>query len=66
MDLFEVYWIIKCLHTSDFKRIITSNYKEPIKCVTLNNQPCQARPTLFNINSDETLLYPFLVSDNKS
>ena len=42
-----------------------SNSKGPIKCLTLNNQPCQARPTLVNINSDETLFYPFTVSVNK-
>ena len=26
-----------------------------LKCVSLNNQPCKARPTLVNINTDETL-----------
>ena len=36
-----------------------------IKCVSLNNQPCQARPTLVEINCNETLLYPFTVSVNK-
>ena len=39
--------------------------KEPTKCLTFNNQPCKARPTLVNINSNETLFYPFIVSVNK-
>lgn len=39
---------------------LQSNYKEPIKCVTLNNRPCQARPTLCNIDSNVTLFYPFI------
>ena len=30
-----------------------------------NFKPCQARPTLVNINSDETTFYPFTVSVNK-
>ena len=32
---------------------------------SLNNQPCQARPTVANINSDETLFYPFTIIVNK-
>ena len=36
---------------------LTSNFKGHMKCVSLNNQPCQARPTLVNINSNKT---PFL------
>ena len=31
----------------------------------LNKHPCQARPSLVNVNSDETLLYPFTVSVDK-
>ena len=33
----------------------------PIKCVSLNDHPCQARLTLVNINSNETFSYPFTV-----
>ena len=35
--------------------------KEPTKCLTLNNWPCKARPTLVNINSDETLFFSHLL-----
>ena len=41
------------------------NCKGPIKCVSLNNQPCKARPTFVNINCDETLFYPFTLSGSK-
>ena len=34
-------------------------------CVSLNIRPCNARPTVVNINSNETLCYPFTVSFNK-
>ena len=33
--------------------------------MSLNKQPCQARPTLVNTISDETLFYPFIVSVSK-
>ena len=48
-----------------FGESLVSNSKGPIKCVSLNNQPCQARLTLVNTNSDETLSYSFTVSVNK-
>ena len=37
-----------------FGESLASNYKEPRKYISMNNQSCQARPTLGNINSDET------------
>ena len=45
--------------------LLASNSKEPIKCVSLNNLPCQARPTFVNINSNETVFYSFTVTINK-
>ena len=39
--------------------------KEALKCVSVNNQPRKARPTIVNISSNETLLYPFTVSVDK-
>ena len=35
--------------------LCVANSKGQIKC--LNNQPCQARPAFFNINSNEPLYY---------
>ena len=42
--------IIECFGESS-----ASNFKTPIKCASLINRPCQARPTSDNINSNETL-----------
>ena len=39
--------------------------KEPTKYLTLNNRPCQATPTFFNISSDETISSPFSGTVNK-
>ena len=48
-----------------FDESLTSNSIGPIKCISLNNQPCQAKPKLLNINSNQSLFYPFTVSFNK-
>ena len=48
-----------------FSSSLASDYKEPIKCVSLNNQPCHARPTFVNINYNETLFYSFTVTVDK-
>ena len=39
-NLLDYYLVLR------FSGTLPSNYKEPIKYVTLNNQPRQARPTL--------------------
>ena len=38
-----------------FGRPSASTSKGPIKCKSLKNRPCQAKPTLVDINSNETL-----------
>ena len=48
-----------------FDRPSDSNSEGRLKCVTLNNRPCQTRSRLVSINSSETLFYPFTVSVNK-
>ena len=48
-----------------FGESLVSNSKGSIKCVSFNNHPCQARPSLVNVNSDESLFYPFNISVNK-
>ena len=56
--------LITCT-TGLFDGSLASNSKGHIKCVSSNKQPCQARPTLVDIISDEILFYPFIVSFNK-
>ena len=48
-----------------FGESLAFNSKGPIKCVSLNNQLCQDRPTLNITNSNETLLYPYTLTVNK-
>ena len=38
---------------------LASNSREHLKCMYLNNQTCQARPTLVDINSNQKLLLSF-------
>ena len=67
MDLFFkfVFGLLNIYTVVSFNGSLPSNYKEPIKYVTLNNQPFQTRQTRVDINSNETLFYPFNVSVNK-
>ena len=48
-----------------FDESLAFNSKGHIKCVSLNNRPCQSRPTLANINSNEPLYYQFTIIINK-
>ena len=49
IELLKVYTIVR------FVRSLDSNYKEPVKCVSLTHRPCQTISTLFNINSNKTI-----------
>ena len=67
MDLLKnIYFIIKCLHLlrGHSCEHLVFNPKGPINCVSLNNQPCKARPTLVNINYNQPLFYPLTISVN--
>ena len=35
-----------------------------LKCVSINNQECRARPEIININSNEPLFYPYSIKIN--
>ena len=37
----------------------------PVKCVSMNNQECRARPEVININSNEPLFYLYSILVNK-
>ena len=49
-----------------FSKALVSNSQELIKCVSLTNRPCEVRPTLIKINSNESFFDSFTVSVNKS
>ena len=37
----------------------------PLECVSINNQEWKVRPEIININSNESLLYPYSILVNK-
>ena len=37
----------------------------PLECVSMNNQECKVRPEIVNVNSNDTLFYPFSISASK-
>ena len=59
IGLLSVYAIVS------FSGSLVSNSKQPMKCLSLNNQPCETRLTLVDINPQEVLFYSFTVSINK-
>ena len=36
-----------------------------LKCVSMNNQECKARPEIINVNSDEPTFYLYSIKANK-
>ena len=44
-----------------FVESLASNSKGHVKCASLNNQPCQARPTIVDIDLNDILFYPLTV-----
>ena len=54
------------MHNRNVIRLLASDSKEHIKCVSLNNQLCQARPILVNVDSNQCFHHPFTVIVNKS
>ena len=57
--------LLSACTTASLGESLASNSQKYIKDLFLNNQSCQARPKLVNINSNEPLYYPFSVSVNK-
>ena len=36
-----------------------------LECVSMNNQECKVRPEIVNINSNESIFYPFSIKTSK-
>ena len=61
----NVFVLLSTCTTATLGGSLASNSKRRIKCVSLNNWPCQARPKFVNVSSKEPLYYSFTVSVNK-
>ena len=46
---------------------ILSNFTNviPLSCISMNNQACQVRPEIINVNNDEPVFYPFSIKTSK-
>ena len=49
----------------NFGESLASTSGKYVKSVTLNNQPCQAKPSFVDTNSNKTLFFQFTVSIKK-
>ena len=36
-----------------------------LNCISMNNQECKVRPQIVNVNSDESVFYPFSIKTSK-
>ena len=45
---------------------ILSNFTNPLDCISIKNQECKVRPEIININSNNSMFYPFSIKVNKS
>ena len=36
-----------------------------LKCISINNQECKGRPEIVNVNSNERIFYPYIISTSK-
>ena len=48
--------------TGRFCGSLVFNFKGPVTCVSLSNQPCQARTSFVDVNFNEAVFYSFTVS----
>ena len=66
MDLLKRFIRVLSLYTvAKFGESLAFNSKGPTKCVPINNQQFEARPTLVDTFSNKTLFHPFIVSVDK-
>ena len=36
-----------------------------MKCISMNNEECKARPKIINVNNNEPVFYPYSINVNK-
>ena len=42
-----------------------TNANSLLNCISMNNQVCKVRPGIINVNSTETVFYPFSIKISK-
>ena len=57
--------LLSAFKIESFSKSMAFYWKGPIKYASQNSQQCKDRPTIVNINSNETFFYQFTVSVNK-
>ena len=52
------------LHINDFFSYNILNVNS-LECLSMNNQECKIRPEIINLNTNETLFYPYSIKINR-
>ena len=57
-------FVKKCLFTG-LALLSTLTSVNSLSCISRNNQECRVRPQIVNVNSDDTVFYPFSIKTSK-
>ena len=60
--MFEFMKILFLTGLAFLSRLVSTT---PLSRISMNNQACKIRPEIVNINSNETVLYPFSIKTSK-
>ena len=41
------------------------SYANSLECISMNNQECNARPRILDVNNNEPVFYPYSIKVNK-
>ena len=56
-----MFKFIKQIFISKITFFVSLSSVNSLECVSMNNQECKVRPEIVNVNSNETLFYPFSI-----
>ena len=62
--LIKQVFIVLFHFSSSLARV--AKFSDRTKCLSLNDEPCNVRPTLIDLNPIEPKYYPFMISLDKS
>ena len=57
-----MYIYIKCFDSLFLSSLVSTTL---LSCISMNNQACQVRPEIINLNSNEPVFYPFSIKTSK-
>ena len=60
-----MFGFIKKVFFTGLTILSTLSSVNSLKCISMNNQECKVRPEIVNVNSNESVFYPFSIKTSK-